>query len=48
MISLFLEVQNCPLTFVSKMLCRASSFDNLCGTFSIYSISEKNWEMKGE
>ena len=32
-----------PVAFGSKILCRASkSFDNLCSTFLIYSISEKN------
>ena len=38
-----------PLAFVIKMLCRVSrSFDNLCGTFLVDSISQKNWDMKGK
>ena len=36
------------LAFASKMLCRASkSFDNLCCTLKICSISEKNWGHEG-
>ena len=39
---------NLPLAFVSKMLYRGSkSFDNLCSTFIIYSISVKNWGHDG-
>ena len=43
-----------PLAFASKMLCKASkmlckaskSFDNLCSTFLIYSISGKIGDMR--
>ena len=38
------EIPLAPLVFVSKMLNRVSKgFDNLCNTFMIDSISEKNW-----
>ena len=47
------EQQGCkfhsPAHFASKMLCRASKcFYNLCSTFIINSISEKNLGHEGE